>query len=165
MKPWFLLTLVLATVGGGFAGLVTCAQLLVGASGRGIGYDLPVVIFLLLYLFVAISGLALVLNPRCTGLALAAVAIQIPLISFPLFIYKFAAGFQLTLAIGSGHGRTGFDFRWFLGSGFTFRIAGHPEYPLNIGINLFALALWWLLWRERRSAASRLPRSEDLVRQ
>jgi hypothetical protein len=112
MKPWLLLTLVLAMVGGGFAGLTTCAQLLVGAGGRGLGYDLPALIFLLLYLFVTISGLLLASHPQRTGPALAALAIQIPWVSFPLFIYKFAAGFQLALAIGAeGEGRSGFGLR------------------------------------------------------
>jgi len=110
-------------------------------------HDLPpssiliMLVFLALYVFVTVSGLLVVHNPQKTGPLLVAVAMQVPMFSSPLIAYKFASGFQITLAIVDGR----FKGAFLVGSDFQFNL--FQRLRLGIGVNAFALLMLILLTR------------------
>jgi hypothetical protein len=146
MKTWLRLTLITVTVGGGFAGVVVTLQALLGSQGQR-AFNLPLMcVFLLLYVYVTVSGLLFVHKPEQTRPLIAALAIQIPWISSSLIVYKFAAALHAVFSIRSPEAAgLRFDTEILLGSGWRF--AWLQENPWSIGINLFPLAILLLLWR------------------
>jgi hypothetical protein len=140
MKPWLRLTLVTVTVGGGFTGVAITLQALISQQ-QPQAYVL-FLSFLLLFAFVTASGLIFVHNPQKTTLLIPAIALQIPWVTSPLIAYKFAVGFQVSVALIGGRFVGGFR----LGS--DFQINFLQQLPWGVGVNLFALALLVLLLRE-----------------
>jgi hypothetical protein len=141
MKPWLRLTLVTVTVGGGFTGVTMTLQTILGAQNQPLSYYMLVVVFLAVFVFVTVSGLVFVHNPRRTGPLIVSLALQIPWVSSPIIAYKLAAGFQVCVALIDGRFAGGFR----LGS--DFQINFFQQLPWGAGINLFALALLILLLR------------------
>ena len=167
MKPWLRLTLVVMTVGGGFAGFTyTFEHLQSGFSSHS--EPLPNLIlmgvFLLLNAGVTLSGLLFVYDSHRTNPLLAALAIQIPWVSSPLIAYRFATGFELLVSLrGSASGE---DFalhlawQFFLGSRWSLTLS--PERPYGLGVNVWAFAMLILLWRSIRTALPAvIPRPAD----
>jgi hypothetical protein len=79
MKPWLRLTLITATVGGGFTGIAVTVQALLNPQNQS-----PLLLmgfFLALFTYVTVSGLIFVQNPERKRPLIAALAIQIPWIS------------------------------------------------------------------------------------
>ena len=152
MTTWLRLTLITITIGGGFHGSVLTFQSLFDSLGQKPLILIIKAIFLSLYAYVTISGLLFVNNPQRTRPLLAALAIQIPWISSPVIVYKFATALQAVLSIGSPEKAGYFGLRlgseFFLGSSWQFALL--QENPWRIGINVFALLLFMLLWRSRR---------------
>jgi hypothetical protein len=152
MKPWLRLTIVTMTVGGGFAGLAASLQALFNSPGVSTFNLLVTVAFIGLYLFVLVSGLFFVYDPLWTGPLVAALAIQIPWISSPYIVYKFAAGFQAFITVGSAESANtvglhfGIDF--LLGGSWKFSLFQGDS--LGVGVNIAALAIL-LAWKTLRS--------------
>jgi hypothetical protein len=146
MQTWLRLTLITMTVGGGFAGVVFASQLLFTAQGQKTGSLLIIAVFFALYAFVTVSGLIFVHDPRRTRLLIVAFILQIPWISSPLIVYRFAAGCHAVIGIVFPDEKAPLriDASAFLGSGFTASL--FQENRWSISINLVALLmLIWLL--------------------
>jgi hypothetical protein len=159
MKTWLRLTLVAATVGGGFAGMVLADQSLSNPAGHRPAYVVLMVAILALYTFVTASGLWFVWDIRRIRPLLAALAIQIPWLSTPLIVYKFAAGFFAVLTVGSPEepGSFGLHFGAEALLGCMSRFAWHQEIPWSIGANVFALLLLVLAWPKGRTSGTMPP--------
>lgn len=155
MKPWLRLTLITMTVGGGFTGVVLTLQLLFNSPGASTLNLLLMVTFMGLYVFVTVSGLIFVYDPQRTGPLVAALAIQIPWISSSLIVYKFAAGGQAFVMVGSSEtpNTTGVHFGWEFLLGSSWRFALLQDKPLGIGVNLAALSILAVLWHTLRSGS------------
>jgi hypothetical protein len=145
VKTWLRLTLVTMAVGGGFTGVAVAFQALLGPQGRRPINFVLIGAFLLLFAFVTASGLLFVHNPKRTGPLLLCTAIQIPWVSSPIIAYKFAAGFQVCVALIGGKFSGGFR----LGSDFQINL--FQRLPWGIGINLFALLMFVLLLRAEQA--------------
>jgi hypothetical protein len=149
MNTWLRTILILVSVGGGFAGvLLTLSTLL--HSTNGVMSYIQAGVFLGLFIFVTTSGILFALDVRRTRLLLISLAIQIPWISTPVIVYKFATGVYAALMLGNvtKAGRVGVRV-WTetrLGSIFRFSWLS-PVNPWGIGINCAALLLFLLLWR------------------
>ena len=135
MKPWLRLTLVTATVGGGFTGVAITLQALGTAREQQPAFFILMLCFLALFAFVTTSGVVFVHDPNRTNPLIVALALQVPWFSSPVVAYKFTAGFQVSAALLGGHFAVGFH----LGS--TFQINFFQHLPWGVGINFFALAL------------------------
>lgn len=152
MKTWLRLLLVTVTVGGGFGGVILALDLLYHLNGWR--QFMLSVIFFLCFLFVTVAGLIFVHNPKRTGLVLAALAMQIPWISSPVFVYQFATGLYAAVTLGTPDQSNRFGLH--LGFSMQFgtiangNIGSYEEVPWTVGANVFALILFILLLRNRR---------------
>jgi len=153
MKTWLRLTLITMTIGGGFTGILVTYASLFHSTDHRIVYYMLMTGFLGLYGFVTASGLLFVHDSRRIRPLIAALTIQIPWISTPLFVYKFTAGFYAVATIGGPReaGNVGLYFGGESLLGNTFRFAFNQEIPSDIGINLWALLLVILIWRSVRT--------------
>lgn len=152
MKTWLRLLLVLETVGGGFTGMVVIFS---AFSSHSIIQDLLLVVFFALYGFVTASGLLFVHNPKRTALLKAALALQIPVVALPFFLYEFASGLFafFTWSIPLSQNRIGFHFNWNIFFGARFQILfGSNHSPLVFGVNIAALLLLILLHHATQSS-------------
>jgi|HubBroStandDraft_1064217.scaffolds.fasta_scaffold81906_2 hypothetical protein len=152
IKTWLRLTLVTMTIGGGFTGVVVTSQAFSNAEGHGPAHLVLMSGFLALYAFVTASGLFFVWDARCIRPVLAALAIQVPWISTPVIVYKFAAGSHAVLTVGSPEEAGNFGLRFgaeaMLGSIFRFEL--FQEAHWSIGVNFAALLLLVLSWPRAR---------------
>jgi len=126
-------------VGGGFTGITIAVQLLFGGQEQ-----LAHFVFLALYTFVTVSGLAFVHDPRRTRPLLVAIALQIPRFSSSFVAYQFAAGFRISVGMIGGH----FNGGAFFGSEWQFDL--FQDLPWGAGVNLIALAMFVLLWQSTK---------------
>jgi hypothetical protein len=156
MKTWLRLTIVLMTVGGGFAGVLITADRLFHLNGHGAAYAIILAIFFLLYAFVTTSGLMFVHDPHRTRPVLVALALQMPWVSCPIFVYQFASGLYAAVTVGEAEvaGNIGFHLGWIAQFGSLFRIAGFQDIPWNLGVNLIAVLMFVLLRRSVQSSSS-----------
>lgn len=157
MKLWLRVILILASVGGGFTGAVMTLDIFLH-SAHGVVNHIFVTVFLALFIFVTASGVLFSLDYRRARLLLISLAIQIPWISTPVIVYKFATGIYAALTLGNvaGTGRIGIRFWTEMRLGSTFRFSWWSDVnPWGIGINWVALLLFLLLWRFMRGSTSR----------
>lgn len=160
MKTWLRLLLVLISVGGGFAGVAVMAGAFVTVTGatRWIA-----VVGGLLYAFIAASGLIFVHDSRRTGPLLVGMALQVPWVSSPVFVYQLFAGCGVGVGIVADN--IGTPSLWirintettYIGSMAELRL--FESAPWRLGVNLVALVLLILVWRAR-SKKSTLPSTE-----
>ena len=149
MKPWLRLLLVMASVGGGFAGMaLTTVEFAHAHSAVRVMLSM---LFLGLYGFVTASGLIFVHDPKRTRPLVAALALQIPWISSPVFVYQFAAALCAAITLGTPEetNRIGIHFggSLFFGAHFQFRFGSSVDVPISVGVNVAALVLLFLLLR------------------
>jgi hypothetical protein len=161
MKTWLRMTVVLMTVGGGFAGVLITANQLFHLEGHGVAYAILVSIFFLLYAFVATSGLMFVHDPRRTRPVLVALALQIPWVSGPIFAYQFASGLFAAMTVGTPEeaGRMNLHFGLNAQIGSQFSVAGFQEIPWSLGVNLIPFLIFVLL---RRSVQASSPTQQPI---
>lgn len=157
MRPWLRLTLITATVGGGFTGFVLCLQAMIMTKDQPAGFYALMLAFSALYAFVTTSGLIFVHAPKRTRLLSFALAVQIPWVSSPLLAYRFAAG--IMLSVGLFGGQPGFLVR--LGS--DFQVNFFQQLPWGIGVNVAALALFVLVRQPEGSPATPPQRPAELA--
>ena len=154
MKTWLRLTLITVTVGGGFTGSVLTFQSLIGSRSQKPLILLVISVFFALNVCVTVCGLMFVHDPGRTRPILVALAVQIPWISSPLVVYKFSTGFNAVLSLGSPEraGDFAFQLGWasFLGRSWKFALFEGNEW--RIGINVFALVIFILLWKSVRAS-------------
>jgi len=132
------------TVGGGFAGAATTAQLLFSDQGQRFLYSLG----LALFTFVAVSGLIFVHDPRRTRLLSAALALQIPWLSSPVVVYQFAAGFGIRVA------RFSDSFKWGLTLGYKWQLYLLGQFPWGAGVDVLAVLMLVLLWQSAKTPST-----------
>lgn len=159
MKPWLRLLLVTASVGGGFTGIAGITGSF--ANAHSAGQVILLVVFLGLYGFVTASGLIFVYDPKRTRPLVAAIALQIPWISSPVFVYQFAAAVCATISLGTPDEADRLHFMWsvFFGAHFQVRFGLSLDVPFSVGVNVAAVALLGLLLRanQRRVQTPDLP--------
>ena len=141
--------LITMTVGGGFKGVILTVQLLASSDSSAVVQRVLVVMFLALYGFVAACGLWFACDRRRVRPLLAALAIQIPWVSTPLVVYKFAAGLYAVVSVGGPQdaGDLGVRFGAEALFGSTFRVAWLQEIPWSVGVNVAALVFFVVLWK------------------
>lgn len=164
MRPWLRLTLILMTVGGGFAGFaVTLQSLLNSLSAPPLNLFLTL-LFAGLYAFVVASGLWFTHDPKRTDLLLAALAIQIPSISYSSFVYLFSAGLVWIISISGPEkdNTVGVHVGWEMYFGGSWKVSIRDGNPLRIGVNLVALTLFLLLWKAGQPSAPPAPDSQGV---
>jgi len=145
MKTWLRWLLIVLSVGGGFTGIAVTFEALF-RNEASLGVWLACGFAILLYMFVVVSGLIFADSPTRTLPLVAALIIQIPWVSSPIFDYGFCAGFRISAGLLDGkivlNGRLGSYFEiFFFGS----------SHPWGVGINFFALLVLILLLRYRRT--------------
>jgi len=149
MKTWLRLCLVTMTVGGGFAGFATIFQALFTPAIRDSSANMCIgLVFLALYGFVVLAGLAFVRNPQQLTLLVVALALQIPELFLPSFSYQFRSGF----AVVAGIGEAGLTGTIYLGSQFACYF--QQAFPWEMAINLPPIILLVLLHRHLRFGAA-----------
>jgi len=87
MRTWLRLTVIAMTVGGGFTGFTATLQTLLHAHNSKLPSLLSMILSLVLYGYVTVSGLIFVENSSRTAPILAALALQVPSISSPIVTY------------------------------------------------------------------------------
>ena len=141
MKKWIQRIAGIVQIGGGFIGASQIIERFTAIDMSNPNFILSVV-FLIVFLFVLISGV-LLLEDHAKGFvwSMVAQALQIPFISFPFFAYKLIAGADINLYwVGNSGG-----LNYLLGSYWDLSIHGGSIW--GIGVNLFALAMFLCLWR------------------
>lgn len=141
MKKWLQRIAGIVQVSGGFIGAAQIIEHLTSFSMDNPGSILAVV-FLLVFLFILISGV-LLLEGNAKGMLWSMIAqgLQIPFISFPFFAYKLIAGLDVNLYwIGNSGG-----LNYSAGSHWLLSLHGGDIW--GIGVNLFALVMFLCLWR------------------
>lgn len=155
MKTWLRLLLILITVGGGFTGVVLSLQLVGEAKDQGAFQVVVALAFVGMYAFVTGSGLLLAHDPKRTRPVLVSLALQLPWVSCPVFVYEFAAGMHAAFTLGTpdDSDRIGLHLGWNLlvGSHCLFRFADYQEVPWTFGVNLVPLILMTLMLRSSTS--------------
>ena len=154
MRAWLRLTLIGTTVVGGLLGIaVTLRAFFRSEPGFGTFGLLGCALLGLVYITAA--GLLYWRDPKQVGPLTWALAIQIPWISMPGFVYKFAAGAVGSVALVATHeGDTysaGFDTNWHTGLWFELRFLQDAQ--LELGVNVAALVLLVLLRKWIHSTA------------
>src|SRR5690242_1769354 len=87
---------------------------------------------------------------------------QIPCISSPFIVYKFAAGLAAFLSFGSPEGEnTGLYIGWELRLGSFWSFYHQQGKPLRVGVNLAALAILVSLWAAVQPANSITPQKRE----
>lgn len=141
MNLWTKRLLILLSVGGGYCGLVFMFLLFPQVNGRIVGY-LLVSAMMATFAFGIFSGLKFI-EDEAKGLRLLRwfFAIQIPIVSSPVFAYQLSSGAAANLSfIGSNlaaFGRFGSEMGvWIL-----------QDRPWGLGLNVFALVMF--IWTGR----------------
>jgi len=153
MKNWLRLTLVVATVGGGFAGFSMTAAAIFSPQSHG-STTLFYALIAALYLFVLISGLVFIHNPARTTPILIAMVIQIPVVSSPIIVYQFAAGLLVVVAVNLSDPGVSGTIRF----GYQCQLFFLQATSWSAGINIFAAVLAVLLLKQPRKT-----KTEQLV--
>lgn len=115
-------------------------------------------VFVLIYSFILTSGLLFIHRPDKTTLLKVALALQVFWVSLPFLTYHLASASYFVVRFGGMDvDRIGFSFNYYLGSTFIINFSGEHW---NIGINLFAAALLYLLEKADRVEKNTLAASE-----
>lgn len=153
MRTWLRLTLVVLTVGGGFCGLMVLSdpRTLGIASGSPLVLDAIYAALAAFHLFVLISGLLLVCNPKWRWPVVIALAVQVPVFFSSSLTFQMADGAYAAIGLTD----PGVIF-------LTYRVGTqcHLSYaqttPWAIGTNVIPIillgAIWWQTFRLGRNA-------------
>src|SRR5262245_47840911 len=110
MKSWLRLILITMTVGGGFTGFVYTFERIMNGSYQNVPVLLIYIVFFVLFAFVTASGLLFVRDPKQTGPLTVTLAMQIPCVYSSILSYKFAAGLEVAVVLGSPSSLIGINF-------------------------------------------------------
>jgi hypothetical protein len=142
-SPWFRKTITVFAIGGGFAGIVSTLKIAFGSTTWPISGWLIFASAVILYAYGIFVGLKVNDGKIADKHVVIYFCLQLPLISSPLLLYRFTSGFQAAVGI------VGKRFMWTVGVGSEWKFALLEPYPLGIAINLFPLAILFLLSVER----------------
>ena len=161
VRAWLRFTLLAVTVLGGLHGIVICLQVLFSPSSQGFGASVLFSVFLAAYIYVTATGVIFWRQPNQTRPLMWALAIQIPWISLPGFVYKFSAGLYVAVAFIAKHEgdkySAGLNGNFNLGSSCEFRLLQNA--PIELGVNVAALAALFLLSKSFSSTSVTLTES------
>jgi hypothetical protein len=145
MNKWIKRLLVVLQIGGGFAGLVVIAQLVIMNAEITAISVMGNVIFGIIFFFGIVAGLVLIEDEKL-GIVLSQIfqATQIPLLSSPIIVYRLICGFGV--AVFWQGARAGFNY-WF-GCHYAFFLFDNAAW--GIGVNIVALVLFIYLVRLRK---------------
>ena len=143
MPIWWRRILAIATLGGGFTGVVITLAAIFSAEEKPLLGTALAVLVTLFYAYGVALGLALAegRNPR-KQLSIY-YGLQIPIFASPDFAYHFFSGFYLCVVVSGGQ----FGANFQLGSEWV--LTFHQMLPWTVGINLFALAVVVMLFARR----------------
>jgi len=145
MSTWLRLTLITLMVGGGFTGAADTSLALFSPQVEGPALVVICGTFVLLYLFVLITGLLLAHDRQRIMPLVVALALQIPVISSPIIAFRFGAGLVLPVGLGES------GFFWWIRFGADWQFNLLQRLPWGVGINLVPIALLAaLVWSGRR---------------
>ena len=146
----FRFTLLAVTGLGGLHGVVISLKGLVSASSQGFGEFLFVSIILVAYAYVITACVIFWREPNETRPLKWALAIQIPWISLPGCVYKFVAGLHASISIVAKHHSDTYSagLNWSFDIGSLYELRLFQSAPIEIGVNVAALAALVLLNRE-----------------
>jgi hypothetical protein len=157
LPRWFRVTLLALTIAGGLHGIVITIADLFSPDVRGFGV-IVVLGFVGAYIYVAVAGVVFWRYPQQRRPLFWALGIQVPWISLPGLVYKFAVGLSGSLVLDLNHTgdkyAAGFKTSWNLGSSFQFWLL--QDAPVEVGINVAAVAALFLLRRLSSSTTNPL---------
>lgn len=163
---WFRFALEALTILGGLHGIAITLVLFFKQDVHGFGTFALLACGLAAYMYVTVAGAIFLQDPKRLRPLFCALAIQIPWISTPGLVYKFAAGLVGSVAFVANHVTdtysAGFATNWDVGSSWEFRLFQNA--PIQLGVNLVALAaLVFLrkLGRLTQRPVSQAPPSSD----
>ena len=150
MKTWLRLTLIVMSVGGGFAGMMAAGSFIF-APDQLFANRLIALFITLIYSFITISGLVFVVRPHETTPLKVGLLLQLPWLAVPGLVYHIgSAAYFFVRAGGVDEDRVGFNFDSYLGSGAVINLHGNHW---NFGINLVAVVLLHLIAKSERAGA------------
>jgi len=147
VRAWVRFVLAAVTVLGGLHGIALSLRALFTPSSQGFGAAVLCGAILIAYTYVTAAGAIFWRQPNRRRPLIWALAIQIPWISLPGFVYKFSAGLNVSVSfIAKHHADTysaGLNGSFNLGSLCEFRL--FQMAPIELGVNVAALAAMFLL--------------------
>src|ERR1700722_13925417 len=156
--PWFRLTLLGVTIVGGLHGIVITVGAFFRPDVPGFGVTVLLVCMVGAYAYVSAAGVVFWRHPDQSRPLFWALMIQVPWISLPGFVYKFAAGLSRSVALVANHTgdkySAGFGTNWNLGSSSEFRLL--QDAPVELGVNVAAVLALLLLRSLTRSTPEAL---------
>ena len=148
MKIAIRVVLILATVGGGFAGFLAVLSAFWGRDLRD-SRLLGILCFgLLVYSIITIAGLMFAITGRAGRNLTLAFAGMVPWVDLPGIEYHLTCALYAAVTVGPPHDAkqiATYEFSAQMGSQFQFRMGGPPHGEWSLGINLFAVLLMILL--------------------
>jgi hypothetical protein len=162
MLAWLRALILATTILGGLHGCVITLHLVFSKNSQGMGVLALSGCMFAAYAYVTATGIIVWRHPNQLRPMLWAQAIQIPSISLPGLVYKFAAGLSGAVCFvlyhtGDKYG-AGLSTHWNLGSSCEVRFFQNA--PIELGINIVALAVLLILRTEYclRMSPSESPR-------
>jgi hypothetical protein len=147
VRAWVRFVLTAVTVLGGMHGIALPLRALFSPSSQGFVAAVLFGAMLIAYTYVTVAGVIFWRQPNRRRPLIWALAIQIPWISLPGFVYKFSAGLYVSVAFIAKHladtYSAGFNWSFNLGSSCEFRL--FQMAPIELGVNVAALAALFLL--------------------
>ncbi len=148
-----------AAILGGLQGIVITLRLFFRDGSQGSLAFFLLGWVLIGYAFVTVAGLVFWRQPKRIRPMRWAQAIQVPWISMPGVVYKFAAGLTGAVAFVFSHTgekyAAGYETSWKLGS--SCKLSLLLNAPLELGINVAPLAVLFLLREIQREASRERP--------
>jgi hypothetical protein len=139
MNIWFRRFLVVLTIGGGFLGVVILVDTLFASQNTPVfGYAM-MALLIALYIYGIFAGIRLSENANHYGHVLFFYALQVPFLSSPILVYRFACGFHATIWM------VGFSIGWMFRLGSDCQLTFLQPNSWGGGVNLFAAAILFAL--------------------
>jgi hypothetical protein len=157
MNIWFRRFLVVLTVGGGFLGVIMAADTLFTAQNTPVFAYAMLGLIIGLYAYGIFAGIRLSEDASHYDHVLFFYALQVPVFSSPVLLYRFACGFHATVWV------VGFSFGWMFRFGSDFQLAILQPNSWGGGVNLFAAAILFALVVHFFSDEDKAPAPESPV--
>ena len=157
MNIWFRRFLVVLTIGGGFLGVVILVDTLFTAQNTPVLVYAIFAFLIALYIYGIFAGIRLSEDANRYGYVLFFYALQVPFLSSPILVYRFACGFHATIWV------IGFSIGWMFRLGSDCQLTILQPNSWGGGVNLFAAAILLALVIHFFSDEDRAPPREPPV--
>ena len=135
MSPWLKRLHLVATIGGGYTGIVVALIPLSSAHQGSAAGQLATLICLAVFVYGLIVGIRLAEGRPSRTLLLCFYGIQIPRLSSPLIVFGISAGADLNVGFLGDR----LYFNWQIGA--NFNLSHVSAAPIGLGFNVLAIAL------------------------